>query len=235
MFAFLPKDGRGPRRCTRYKRTVERSFLGGMVSEPEFRRRRTTRDAWLIQRVHENHAARALGISDGGVISIRPRRGGPLAVVGHLSMYIQTETMSQSLIPTRGAACRREPLERARSNRRASRWTGSGRRHAGRVSQKRKPPLRAGRAGGGRVAHGGASSGVPGSQGMPQKRTSPGSLWIYFRRRPGNGVFWAAWFQNPNFAPAHAACIRSFKGFPVAGRPCDGEQRWMCCFCPMVL
>ena len=64
-------------------------------------------------------AARAVGSSDGGVISIRPRRGGPLAVVGHLSMYIQTETMSQSLIPTRGAACRREPLERARSNRRS--------------------------------------------------------------------------------------------------------------------
>ena len=64
-------------------------------------------------------AARAMGNSDGGVISIRPRRGGPLAVVGHLSMYIQTETMSQSLIPTRGAACRREPLERARSNRRS--------------------------------------------------------------------------------------------------------------------
>ena len=121
-----------------------------------------------------------------------PRRGGPLAVVGHLSMYIQTETMSQSLIPTRGAACRREPLERARSNRRASRWTGSGRRHAGRVSQKRKPPLRAGRAGGGRVAHGGASSGVPGSQGMPQKRTSPGSFWKRYRRRPGERYFWAA-------------------------------------------
>ena len=159
-------------------------------------------------------AARTMGISDGGVISIRPRRGGPLAVVGHLSMYIQTETMSQSLIPTRGAACRREPLERARSNRRASRWTGSGRRHAGRVSQKRKPPLRAGRAGGGRVAHGGASSGVPGSQGMPQKRTSPGSFWKRYRRRPGNGVFWAAWFQNPNFAGA-APCASpgSFKGF----------------------
>ena len=135
-------------------------------------------------------------------------------MVGHLSMYIQTETMSQSLIPTRGAACRREPLERARSNRRASRWTGSGRRHAGRVSQKRKPPLRAGRAGGGRVAHGGASSGVPGSQGMPQKRTSPGSFWKRYRRRPGNGVFWAAWFQNPNFAGA-APCASpgSFKGF----------------------
>ena len=28
-----------------------------------------------------------------------------------------------------------------------------------------------------------------------------------------------------NFAPAHDACIRSFKGFPVAGRPDDGEQR----------
>ena len=64
-------------------------------------------------------AARMKGSSDGGVISIRPRGGGPLAVVGHLSMYIQTETMSQSLIPTRGAACRREPLERARSNRRS--------------------------------------------------------------------------------------------------------------------
>ena len=135
-------------------------------------------------------------------------------MVGHLSMYIQTKTMPQSLIPTRGAACRREPLERARSNRRASRWTGSGRRHAGRVSQKRKPPLRAGRAGGGRVAHGGASSGVPGSQGMPQKRTFPGSLWKRYRRRPGNGVFWAAWFQNPNFAGA-APCASpgSFKGF----------------------
>ena len=64
-------------------------------------------------------AARTLESSDGGVISIRPRGGGPLAVVGHLSMYIQIETMSLSLIPTRGAACRREPLERARSNRRS--------------------------------------------------------------------------------------------------------------------
>ena len=159
-------------------------------------------------------AARAVGSSDGGVISIRPRRGGPLAVVGHLSMYIQTETMSQSLIPTRGAACRREPLERARSNRRASRWTGSGRRHAGRVSQKRKPPLRAGRAGGGRVAHGGASSGVPGSQGMPQKRTSPGSQSERIPKETGERSFWAAWFQNPNFAGA-APCASpgSFKGF----------------------
>ena len=33
-----------------------------------------------------------------------------------------------------------------------------------------------------------------------------------------------------NFAPAHAACIRSFKGFLDAGRPCDGEQRWRCHF-----
>ena len=39
-------------------------FLGGMVSEPEFRRRRTMRVAWLIQRVHENHAACAMGNSD---------------------------------------------------------------------------------------------------------------------------------------------------------------------------
>ena len=64
-------------------------------------------------------AAREMGSSDGGVISIRSRRGGPLAVVGHPSMYIQIETMTLSLIPTRGAACRREPLERARSNRRS--------------------------------------------------------------------------------------------------------------------
>ena len=54
------------------KETGERSFLGGMVSEPEFRRRRTTRAAWLIQRVHENHAARAKGNSDGGSISVGP-------------------------------------------------------------------------------------------------------------------------------------------------------------------
>ena len=93
-------------------------------------------------------------------------------------------------------------------------WTGSGRRHAGRVSQKRGPPQRAGRAGGGRVAHGGASSGVPGSQGMPQKRTFPGSLWKYLPKETGERFFWAAWFQNPNFAGA-APCASpgSFKGF----------------------
>ena len=53
------------------KETGERSFLGGMVSEPEFRRRRTMRVAWLIQRVHENHAARTMGSSDRDIISIR--------------------------------------------------------------------------------------------------------------------------------------------------------------------
>ena len=158
-------------------------------------------------------AARTLESSDRGVISIRPRGGGPLAVVGHLSMYIQTETMSQSLIPTRGAACRREPLERARSNRRASRWTGSGRRHAGRVSQKRKPPLRAGRAGGGRVAHGGASSGVPGSQGMPQKRTSPGSQSERIPKETGERSFGRHGFRTRiSPAPHHARRLAHSKG-----------------------
>ena len=52
------------------KETGERSFLGGMVSEPEFRRRRTMRVAWLIQRVHENHAARTMGISDCDIVSV---------------------------------------------------------------------------------------------------------------------------------------------------------------------
>ena len=133
-------------------------------------------------------AARAMGSSDGGAISIRPRRGGPLAVVGHLSMYIQTETMSQSLIPTRGAACRREPLERARSNRRSH---GGPAPAAGTLEYRKRKRISVAcrRARGGRVAHGGASSGVPGSQGMPQKRTSPGSFWKRYRRRPGNGVF----------------------------------------------
>ena len=32
---------------------------------------RTTRAAWLIQRVHENHAARTMGSSDGGIISVQ--------------------------------------------------------------------------------------------------------------------------------------------------------------------
>ena len=54
-----------------YRKRPGNGVFGGMVSEPEFRRRRTMRVAWLIQRVHENHAARAVGNSDGGAISVR--------------------------------------------------------------------------------------------------------------------------------------------------------------------
>ena len=69
------------------KETGERSFLGGMVSEPEFRRRRTMRVAWLIQRVHENHAARAMGNSDGGIISIEAIMDNPTGTEGHLPLH----------------------------------------------------------------------------------------------------------------------------------------------------
>ena len=58
-----------------------------MVSEPEFRRRRTMRVAWLIQRVHENHAARALGSSDGGIISIGAIMDNPTGPAGHLPVH----------------------------------------------------------------------------------------------------------------------------------------------------
>ena len=146
------------------------------------------------------------------------------------------EMIPLSLIPTRGAACRREPLERARSNRRSHgahprrgmsartlrtsakqpekpRWTGSGRRHAG-ISQE-KENLRC----------------VPGVPGAVAWRTE--LLQAEFRVRKAcrkkerppvpfgkdtegdrGTEFLAAWFQNPNFAGA-APCASpgSFKGF----------------------
>ena len=190
---------------------MERDFLGGLHRNPNFA---PAHDACIRSfKGFPLQAARAVGSSDGGVISIRPRGAGPLAVVGHLSMYIQTETMSLSLIPTRGAACRREPLERARSNRRASRWTGSGRRHAG-ISQE-KENLR-------------CVPGVPGAvawrtevlqaefrvrKACRKKDRPPVPNRKGYRKRPGNGVF-GGMVSEPEFRRrAPRAPPGSFKGF----------------------
>ena len=76
-------------------------------------------------------AARAVGSSDGGVISIRPRGGGPLAVVGHS----RNDTSVADPHPRRGMSAR--TLRTSAKQPEKPQWTGSGRRHAG-ISQEKE-------------------------------------------------------------------------------------------------